>query len=112
MIVPQGITYSLAGAPCPAGSLLSGPGVSWLLSSHLPFNHLQVGGNSLAPPPASGGRKREPYVPIQGPLIPRQSPAKKARRKRVVLRGMWVSGESTLNNALSQTLSDEDKGKY
>lgn len=82
-----------------AGSLLSGAGVSWLLRSHLPLNHLPMGGNSPAPPPACGGRKREPYFPTQGPLIPGQSSAKQARRKHVVLPGMCGAGENTLNNA-------------
>ena len=35
----------------PAVSLLSGPGVSRLPSSHLTFNDLQLGGNGLAHPP-------------------------------------------------------------
>jgi len=62
---------SLQAAPAlTAGSLLSEPGVTWLLSSPLPFNHLRVGGNSWAPPAAGGGRKRELCLPIQQPLIP------------------------------------------
>lgn len=77
---------SLQAAPAfTAGSLLSGPGLN-----HLAFIHSQVAGKSLAPPPASGDGKTESYLPIQGPLIPGQSPAEKAKRKHAVL--PWCVG--------------------
>lgn len=89
----QGITPSCRSSP-PCRELLP-----FLLAAfsqvraalnHLAFIHLQVAGKSLAPPPASGDGKTESYLPIQGPLIPGQSPAEKAKRKHAVL--LWCVG--------------------
>lgn len=92
-LAPQGITPSCRSSPSCRELLpflLAAFSQVRAALNHLAFIHLQVAGKSLAPPPASGDGKTESYLPIQGPLIPGQSPAEKAKRKHAVL--LWCVG--------------------
>lgn len=88
-MVPQGITHPPAGAPIPAGSSclycwqpFIRTGLFWT-TWHL-ITYRWLGRAWLPLQPVVVGRQN-PIFPVQGPLIPGQSPAEKAKRKPAVL---------------------------